>query len=249
MDTKLNYYLQIADNALILSHRLSEYCSRAPFLEEDLANTNVALDLIGLAEAIYEEVARQENLGKTGDNIAYLRKEHEYYNTNLAEQPNEDFAHIMVRQFFIDTFHYYFFKELSTSKDDFLQAIALKSTKEVTYHLRRSSEWLIRLGKGSVEGREKTQVAIDRLWKFTNELFTENETDIQMLKNGVGVDLQTVYKKWKEKIDEIFYLGHYQLPSNTPYLIAGKNGFHTEYLGYILCEMQFLPNKYPDAVW
>lgn len=249
MDTKLNYYLQIADNALILSHRLSEYCSRAPFLEEDLANTNVALDLIGLAEAIYEEVARQENLGKTGDNIAYLRKEHEYYNTNLAEQPNEDFAHIMVRQFFIDTFHYYFFKELSTSKDDFLRAIALKSTKEVTYHLRRSSEWLIRLGKGSVEGREKTQVAIDRLWKFTNELFTENETDIQMLKNGIGVDLQTVYKKWKEKVDEIFYLGHYQLPANTPYLIAGKNGFHTEHLGYILCEMQFLPNKYPDAVW
>lgn len=249
MDTKLNYYLQIADNALILSHRLSEYCSRAPFLEEDLANTNVALDLIGLAEAIYEEVARQENLGKTGDNIAYLRKEHEYYNTNLAEQPNEDFAHIMVRQFFIDTFHYYFFKELSTSKDDFLRAIALKSTKEVTYHLRRSSEWLIRLGKGSVEGREKTQVAIDRLWKFTNELFTENETDIQMLKNGIGVDLQTAYKKWKEKVDEIFYLGHYKLPANTPYLIAGKNGFHTEYLGYILCEMQFLPNKYPDAVW
>lgn len=249
MDTKLNYYLQIADNALILSHRLSEYCSKAPFLEEDLANTNVALDLIGIAESIYEEVARQENSGKTGDNIAYLRKEHEYYNTNLVEQPNEDFAHIMVRQFFIDTFHYYFFKELSTSKDAFLQAIAVKSTKEVTYHLRRSSEWLIRLGKGSTEGRERTQLAINRLWKFTNELFTENETDIEMLKNGVGADLQTVYKKWKEKVDEILYLGHYQLPVNTPYLIAGKKGVHTEYLGYILCEMQFLPNKYPDAVW
>ena len=249
METKLKYYLQIADNALILSHRLSEYCSRAPFLEEDLANTNVALDLIGLAEAIYEEVAKQELKGRTGDNIAYLRKESEYYNLNLVEQPNEDFAHIMVRQFFLDSFHFYFFKELSNSSDDFLRAISLKSIKEVSYHLRRSSEWLIRLGKGTVEGKEKMQLAINKLWKFTNDLFTENETDLEMLKNGIGVDLQTIYTEWKQKVDEIFYLSHYHVPSNTVSLNSGKCGIHSEHLGYILCEMQYLPNKYPDAVW
>lgn len=249
METKLKYYLQIADNALILSHRLSEYCSRAPFLEEDLANTNVALDLIGLAEAIYEEAAKQENKGQTGDNFAYLRKECEYYNLNLAEQPNEDFAHIMVRQFLMDTFHFYFFKELSTSKDEFLQAISIKSLKEVSYHLRRSSEWLIRLGKGTTEGKEKMQKAINRLWQYTNDMFTENEVDIEMLKNGIGVDLQVIHKNWKEKVDEIFYLGHYQTPVNTVSLNSGKNGVHSEHLGYILCEMQYLPNKYPDAVW
>lgn len=249
METKLKYYLQIADNALILSHRLSEYCSRAPFLEEDLANTNVALDLIGLAEAIYGEVAKQENVGRNGDNIAYLRKESEYYNLNLVEQPNEDFAHIMVRQFFMDTFHYYFFKELSNSKDDFLKAISLKSIKEVSYHLRRSSEWLIRLGKGTTEGKERMQKAINRLWQFTNDLFTENEVDIEMLKNGVGVDLQIIYKSWKEKVDEIFYLGHYQTPANTVSFNSGKNGVHSEHLGYILSEMQYLSNKYPDAIW
>ncbi|MBI1835677.1 MAG: phenylacetate-CoA oxygenase subunit PaaC [Flavobacteriia bacterium] len=249
MENKLKYYLQIADNALILSHRLSEYCSRAPFLEEDLANTNVALDLIGLAESVYEEYAKIENKGNCGDDIAYRRKETEFYNVTLVEQPNHDFAHIMVRQFFTDAFHYNFFFELCKSKDHFLAALAKKSIKEVTYHLRRSSEWMIRLGKGTEEASQRTQKAIDHLWKYTPEFFIENCTDIEMNQNGMGVDLQIVQANWKQKISEIFYMSQFNIPSTDFLIKGGKEGLHSENLGYILCEMQFLPNKYPDAKW
>ncbi|MCE2743616.1 MAG: phenylacetate-CoA oxygenase subunit PaaC [Fluviicola sp.] len=249
METKLKYYLQIADNALILSHRLSEYCSRAPFLEEDLANTNVALDLIGLAESVLEEVAKQEGKGECGDDLAYRRKESEFLNVILVEQPNEDFAHIMVRQFFTDAFNYYFFSELCTSKDQFLSALAKKSIKEITYHLRRSSEWMIRLGKGTPEASQKTQFAIDKLWKYTHEFFIENTIDTEMISKGIGANLASVHLNWKQKISEIFYMAHFAIPTNDFVIKGGKEGVHSENLGYILCEMQYLPSKYPDAKW
>lgn len=249
MDNKLKYYLQIADNALILSHRLSEYCSKAPFLEEDLANTNVALDLIGLAESVYEEIAKQENEGLSGDDIAFKRKENEYINVILAEQPNDDFAYIMVRQFFMDAFHYNFFAELVNSKDEFLSAIASKSIKEVTYHLRRSSEWMIRLGKGTEEASKKTQTAINNLWKYTPELFLENALEKEMKNLGYGVDLSIVHANWKQKINEIFYMSKFEIPTSNFSISGGKEGNHSEHLGYILCEMQYLPSKYPDAKW
>lgn len=249
MELKHKYYLQIADNALILSHRLSEYCSRAPFLEEDLANTNVALDLIGLAESILEETAKQENKGQTGDDLAYRRKEHEFYNVLLAEQPNVDFAHIMARQFFLDAFHYYFFAELANSSDEFLSAVAVKTMKEVTYHLRRSSEWMIRLGKGTQEASLRMQNAIDKLWKYTPEFFIENEVDLAMKNAKVGVDLAIVEENWKQKINEIFYMSKFTIPTSHFKISGGKLGLHSEHLGYILCEMQFLPSKYPDAKW
>ncbi len=153
MKTTLNYYLQIADNALILSHRLAENTSKGPFLEEDLATTNVALDLIGLAESVLNEAAKLEGLGQTGDDLAYRREESEFMNCLLVEQPNRDFAHIVTRQFFMDTFNYHYFIALTESKDTFLSAIAFKSIKEVTYHLRRSSEWMIRLGTGTDESK------------------------------------------------------------------------------------------------
>ena len=249
METKLKYYLQIADNALILSHRLSENCSKGPFLEEDLATTNVALDLIGCAESIYEEVALQDGKGKVGDYFAYKRKENEFLNVILVEQPNGDFAHLMVRQFFIDVFHFYFFTELMNSQDDFLKGLAHKTIKEVTYHLKRSSEWMVRLGKGTEESKHRTQVAINKFWKYTQEFFIENTVDKAMLDNEMGVDLAKIQKDWKLKVDEIFYLAHFSIPSNDFSIKGGKEGVHSENLGYILCEMQFLPSKYPDAIW
>lgn len=249
MDVKLKYYLQIADNALVLSHRLGEVVSRGPYLEEDIANTNVALDLIGMAESIYEAAAILENKGRSGDDLVYRRSEHEYFNANLVEQPNTDFAFILVRQFFIDAFHVYFLTELTKSKDEFLSAIAFKSLKEVTYHLRRSSEWMIRLGDGTEEAAEKTKKAIDDLWKFKFELFQENESDIAMKENGEGVDLKKVEKMWIQKVREIFYMAQIQLPEGEFIVSKGKSGQHTEYLGKILSEMQFLPNHYPDAIW
>ncbi|MDD2982651.1 MAG: phenylacetate-CoA oxygenase subunit PaaC [Crocinitomicaceae bacterium] len=249
MDFKLKYYLQIADNALILSHRLGEVVSRGPYLEEDIANTNVALDLIGMAESIYEQAALLEDKGRTGDDLVYRRAEHQYFNANLVEQPNKDFAYILVRQFLMDAFHVYFLTELTKSKDEFLAAVAIKSLKEVTYHLRRSSEWMIRLGDGTAEASERTKIAIRNLWKFKFELFTESEADLIMKERGEGVDLKVVEKMWRQKVREIFFIAQLEIPEGEFIVGQGKSGNHTEYLGKILAEMQFLPTHYPDAVW
>jgi ring-1,2-phenylacetyl-CoA epoxidase subunit PaaC len=250
MDLKLKYYLQIADNALILSHRLSEYCSRAPFLEEDLANTNVALDLIGIAEATLEQAAIIQGKGLSGDDLAYRRPENEFYNTLLVEQPNKDFAYIVVRQFLTDAYHVAFFSELTKSKDPFLSALAYKSIKEVTYHLRRSSEWMVRLGDGTEEAHVKVQTALDSLWKFAKEFFKETDADIFMQNKGFGADLSKVETAWNQKIREIYIMATLKYPPlNDSQVYGGKEGKHSEHLGHILAEMQFLPNKYPDAKW
>lgn len=250
MDLKLKYYLQIADNALILSHRLSEYCSRAPFLEEDLANTNVALDLIGIAEATLEQAAIIQGKGQTADDLAYRRPENEFYNTLLVEQPNKDFAYIVVRQFLTDAYHVAFFSELTKSKDPFLSALAYKSIKEVTYHLRRSSEWMVRLGDGTEESHVKVQTALDSLWKFAKEFFKETDADIFMQNEGLGADLSKVETSWNQKISEIYIMATLKHPPlNDNQVYGGKEGKHSEYLGHILAEMQFLPSKYPDAKW
>ena len=249
MEAKLKYYLQIADNALILSHRLSEYCSRAPFLEEDLANTNVALDLIGLAESVLEGAAKIEGKGNTADDLAYRRSENEIFNVLLAEQPNTDFAYIVVRQFLLDAFDYKFFTELTKSKDEFLAAVAVKTLKESTYHLRRSSEWMVRLGDGTEEGNKRAQRALNDLWKYTDELFTENDTDTTMKNEGIGVDLNLIKEQWLQKIREICFLSNLKIPDGTHQISGGKDGRHSEHLGHILTEMQYLPIKYPDARW
>ncbi|MFN5634054.1 MAG: 1,2-phenylacetyl-CoA epoxidase subunit PaaC [Flavobacteriia bacterium] len=249
MKTTLNYYLQIADNALILSHRLAENTSKGPFLEEDLATTNVALDLIGLAESVLNEAAKLEGLGQTGDDLAYRREESEFMNCLLVEQPNRDFAHIVTRQFLMDTFNYHYFIALTESKDSFLSAIAFKSIKEVTYHLRRSSEWMIRLGTGTDESKHRVQLAINTLWKFTDELFEQSDADKAMLAKGAGVNLHNIKNQWNQKVNEILYMAHLDSPKNQFSVFGGKQGNHTEHLGHILAEMQFLPGKYPDAVW
>ena len=249
MKTTFKYYLQIADNALILSHRLAENTSKGPFLEEDLATANVALDLIGLAESMYHEAAKMEGYGQTGDDLAYRREETDFVNCLLAEQPNRDFAHIVTRQFLMDTFNYHYFMALTESRDPFLSAIAFKSIKEVTYHLRRSSEWMIRLGTGTDESRHRVQLAINTLWKFTDELFEESDADMAMLANGFGVHLNDIKVQWNQKVNEILFLSHLESPKNQFSVRGGKQGIHTEHLGHILAEMQFLPGKYPDAVW
>lgn len=247
---KKHYYLEIADNAHILSHRLAENCSRGPFLEEDLACTNVALDLIGLAESVYNEVAKQSTENVSGDDVAYRRDEIDYRNCLLVEQPNRDFAHLMTRQFFMDTYHYYLFTELSVSSDTFLSALANKSLKEVTYHLKRSSEWMIRFGNGTEKSKEKAQDAIERLWRYTDELFESDASYADSIGTGVYADQDKLKKLWTQKVDEVFFLAHLRKPENREFqLNGGKTGRHSEHMGYILSEMQFLPNKYPDARW
>ena len=249
MDDQVKYYLEIADNAFILSHRLSENSSKGPFLEEDLACTNVALDLIGLAESIYNEAARIENKGKSGDDLAYRRAENEYYNALLLEQPNKDFAFIMVRQFFADTFNYYLLTEFASSTDTFLQEVATKSLKEVTYHIRRSSEWMLRFGNGTETSKKKAQNAIDSLWRYTDELFEPSEADLNLRDRNISIDLEVVKSNWNQKVNEILYLSHLSKPENQFQLKGGKTGVHSEHMGFLLAEMQFLTNKYPEAKW
>lgn len=244
---KEKYYLELADNAHVLSHRLAENCSRGPFLEEDLACTNVALDLIGLAESVYNEIGRRK--GVSGDDIAYRREEHEYANCLLVEQPNEDFAHLMTRQFFMDAYHYDLYSELSGSGDTFLSALATKSLKEVTYHLKRSSEWMIRFGNGTEESKERVKAAIEKLWRYTDELFEVTEESREFVETGIFANPETIRKAWTQKVDEIFFLANLKKPENKFQLSGGKRGIHSEHMGYILTEMQFLTNKYPEATW
>jgi len=249
MEAKIKYYLEIADNAFILSHRLAENSSHGPYLEEDLACTNTALDLIGMAESIYNEAAKMTSEYATGDDLAYRRTEDQYRNCLLVEQPNVDFAHIMVRQFFMDTFNYYFLVEASNCNDEFLKSVAAKSLKEVTYHIRRSSEWIIRFGKGTQESKLRGQNAINKLWRYTDELFVATEESLLLQKSNESVDLERVKLNWMQKINEIFYMAEFKKPDNNFQLYGGKNGIHSENMGFILTDVQFLTNKYPEATW
>lgn len=243
------YSLRIADNSWILGNRLGEYSSKGPFLEEDLAITNVGLDHVGLAESVYKYVAELDGT-KSADDFAFRRAEHEYYNIQLVEYPNEDFAYIMARQFLFDVYQFFFLEALAESKDETLAALAQKSLKEVTYHIRRSTQWMYRLGDGTEVSHIKIQTAINHLWMYKDELFFMDETDEEMIKAGVGVDLNAVQEKWNERVEEVLTKATLTLPEMPVYSLEyGKNGHHTDYMGYILLDLQYLNNKYPDAKW
>ncbi len=246
---QLEYTLQIADNALILGHRLSEWCGHGPILEQDIAITNIALDLIGQARSLYQYAAEVEGKGRTEDDLAYLRIGTQFRNTLLVEQPKGNFGTTIVRQFLFDAFHFAFYQELCNSKDETLAAVAKKSLKEVTYHLRFSSEWVIRLGDGTAESHEKMQTALNDLWAYTGELFKASDADQWALENGIGVDLEVVKKFWEEKVSEILKMATLEQPADGWMQTGGKQGRHTEHLGYILAEMQYLQRAYPGQEW
>ncbi len=247
--TLLNYILQIADNSLILGSRISEWCGHGPVLEQDIALTNIALDLIGQARSLFQYAAEVEGQGRTEDDLAYLRIAREYRNVLLVEQPNGHFGTTIARQFLFDAYHYPFYKALMNSKDETLAAIAEKSLKEVTYHLRFSSEWMIRLGDGTDESHEKVQNALYDLWPYTSELFVPSETDNSALEMGIGVDLSEVKNFWNEKVDEILKIATLEKPQDGWMQSGGKQGKHSEHLGFILAEMQYLQRTYPGQEW
>ncbi len=249
MESLFKYCLRLADNSLILGHRLGEYSSHGPFLEEDLALTNVALDHIGLAEALLKYAGEVEGQGRGEDVLAYKRPETEYYNVQLVEYPNQDFAYLTARQFFMDAFNHFLYEELTKSADETIAGLAAKTVKEVAYHLRRSSEWIVRLGDGTAESKERIQTAINDLWMYTGELFEMDEVDRELLDLGIGVDLQSVKAKWDLRVNEVLNLATLTRPEDTYMANGGRNGYHTEHMGYILAEMQYLPNTYPDAIW
>ncbi len=243
------YLLHIADNALILGHRLSEWCGKGPALEQDIALTNIALDLIGTARNQYQYAAEILHDGCREDDLAYLRDVPQFKNVLLVEQPNRDFAYTIVRQFLFDSFHYYFQKALCNSGDERLAAIAEKTLKEVTYHLRWSSEWLIRLGDGTHESHQRAQRALNDMWQFTAELTTPSDLETAAATDGTGVDLTTLTATIRQHRLDVLTQATLTMPTDGWMQSGGKTGKHSEHLGYILAEMQFLQRAYPNAQW
>jgi len=243
------YVLTLGDDALILGQRLSQWAYKGPFLEEDIALSNISLDMFGRANLLLEYAVSLKGNGTTADELAFKRNEREFNNYILCEQPNGNFADTMVRQFLLDAFYILFFKKLIESKDEQLSAITQKSIKETTYHLRHSSKWIIRLGDGTDESHEKAQSAIDNLWVFTNELFEMNEIENEMVAQKIGVDCSSIQAEWNQIIDEVFSEATLKKPENTHMTSGGRKGIHTEHLGHLLSDMQYLQHAYPDAKW
>jgi ring-1,2-phenylacetyl-CoA epoxidase subunit PaaC len=243
------YVLALGDDALILGQRLSQWAYKGPFLEEDIALSNISLDMFGRANLLLEYAATLKGNGTTSDELAFKRNEREFSNHILCEQPNGNFADTMVRQFFLDAFYKLFLQKLTKSKDEQLSAIAQKSIKETTYHLRHSSKWIIRLGDGTVESHAKVQSAIDNLWMFTNELFEMNEIDNEMLEQKIGVDCSKLKIEWDKIINEVLSEATLNRPEDANMPTGGRQGIHTEHLGHLLSDMQYLQRAYPDATW
>ncbi|USG63023.1 phenylacetate-CoA oxygenase subunit PaaC [Sneathiella marina] len=243
------YLLRLGDNSLILGQRLAEWCGHAPILEEELALTNIGLDLVGQSRLLLTYAAEVEGAGRDEDMLAFHRDTQAWRNLLLLEQPNGDFAKTIARQFFFDNFQYLQFEGLCQSKDDRLAAIAAKSLKEITYHLRHSTNWVLRLGDGTTESHEKMQIAIDELWGFLPEMFDMDEIDTQLLAEGVGVDLAALKPRWDEVVNAVLLEATLERPEDTWSVRGSREGKHSEHLGYLLAEMQFLQRAYPDAKW
>lgn len=246
----IDYTLQLADNALIIGHRNSEWCGHGPILEQDIAISNIALDYIGQARNFYQYAAALSGNGATEDSLAYLRDAIDFKNCLLTELPNGDWAQTILRQFFFSAYQYFLYQQLQQSTDQQLAAIAEKAFKEVTYHLRWSSEWVIRLGDGTEESRERMLHAIEELWSFTGELFEATTYEQQSVNDGYGVAFQEIQHSWMKKVALVFEEATLPIPAANIWMQSGgKKGIHTEHLGFILAEMQFLQRAYPGAEW
>ena len=244
-----NYILGIADNSLILGQRLGELCGHGPSLETDIACTNMSLDLLGQVRSYYQYAAKIAGDGRTEDDIAMLRKEREYFNVLLVEQPNTDFGHTMARQFLFDVYHFLMLTELEKSTDLNLSAIAKKSIKEVSYHKRFSSDWIKRLGDGTEESHSRVQTAINDLWTYTDELFHQTEADKAMVAEGVGVDVTKLKDAYYKEVNAVLEEATLSLPESKYFQKGGKQGIHTEHMGYLLADLQYMQRTYPNMEW
>jgi len=243
------YVLRLGDNCLILSQRLGEWCGHGPILEEDIALTNFALDLLGHARFWLSYAAELEGAGRDEDQLAFLRDSGEFRNLLLVEQENGDFAETIARQFYFDTWYLAMLDKLRSSTDIRIRAIAEKAAKEVKYHVQRSTDWVIRLGDGTAESKCRMQSAVDRLWMYTGEMFEMDAVDQEMLNCGVGVDLSAIRDRWMEHVGKVLDQATLTMPTATWMQRGGKQGTHTERLGYILSEMQIIQRSYPGLQW
>lgn len=254
MDSELksalfDYSIALGDDSVILGHRLSEWCRNGPFLEEDLALTNVSLDFIGRARMFFSYAAELEGKDRTEDDMAYLRDCREYRNLLINELPNGDFAFTMARQLMVDVFDMGFFTELAKSSDSMLAAIAAKAIKESRYHLRRSEDWVKRLGDGTEESHERVQNAFNQLWGYVPEMFEMSEAEQQLADAGIAVDRSTLEENWTATMHAILKQATLDIPGGNWSIGGGRDGMHTEHLGFLLAEMQFLQRTYPGQQW
>ncbi|NKC13496.1 MAG: phenylacetate-CoA oxygenase subunit PaaC [Gammaproteobacteria bacterium] len=241
--------LRLGDSALVLSHRLSEWVGHAPALEEELGLANVALDLLGQGTFWLHWAARQEDAGRDADALAFARDAAGYRNVLLVEQPNGDFAVTLARQFYFDAWHRLYLEALGRSTIGEVAGVAQKSLKEVRYHLERSEQWLIRLGDGTEESHQRTQAAVDDLWMYTGELFEADELDGRLVAAGVAPAPPSLREPWMGRVEAVFEEACLTLPGDPWTQSGGRRGIHTEHLGYLLAEMQFLQRAYPGASW
>ncbi len=243
------YALRRADDALILGHRLSEWCGHAPAMEEDMALANMGLDLLGQARELYSYAADVEGKGNDEDKFAYLRDVRQYRNLLLLEQPNGDFAHTIARQFFYAAFADLYWRAMMKSGDATLAAIAAKSEKESAYHLRHSSEWMVRLGDGTEESHRRAQGAVDDLWAYTGEMFQVDESERALIERGVAVDPATLHSQWLATVSGVVGEATLALPNSNWMQQGGRSGKHSEHLGHLLSELQSMQRTFPGATW
>jgi ring-1,2-phenylacetyl-CoA epoxidase subunit PaaC len=257
MSALFDFLLRLGDNDVVLAQRLGEWVGKGPIVEEDMALTNVGLDLLGQARmwlAYAGEVeARYAPSPRDEDQLAFLRDAGAFRNLLLAEQPNGDFAHTMARQFLFDAWHVLALRALEGSRDARIAEIAAKAAKEATYHVERSGDWIVRLGDGTDESHARMQAAIDRLWTYSGEMFVPDAAELALAEAGIAADVRTLAAPWREHVDVVFGEATLRVPEGAWMQGSGgrggKQGVHTEHLGHLLCEMQFLQRAYPGARW
>ncbi len=245
------YTLRLGDTSLILGQRFSEWCGHGPLLEEDIALTNMSLDLFGQSRIMLSYAAQIEGKGNDEDYLAFHRDGWQFRNLLLCEQPLNDYGYVTANHFLVSAYLVFLYEELKSSKDETIKAFAEKSAKEMQYHLRHSSDWMLRLGDGTDESNQRLQEALDSLWIFTDDLFDADEADTLLLNEGIAADQQKVKNKWSELVLKIINVAKLKVPQTFPGFMrtGSRQGKHTEYLGHMLAVMQFLPRAYPDAKW
>jgi ring-1,2-phenylacetyl-CoA epoxidase subunit PaaC len=248
-NSELEYLLRLGDDRLVLGHRLSEWCGHGPILEEDIALANIALDLIGQATLFLKLAGEREGNGRSEDDLAYFREAVGFRNIQMVELAKGDYAFTMVRQFLFDVFSFHVLEQLQKSTDADIAGIATKGFKEVRYHVRHSSEWVVRFGDGTQESHARAQDALNRLWRFTPEMFESDDVDREMAASGIGTDLAAIAPKWNAVVKEVLTRATLSIPDDPPAMTGGRMGRHTEALGHMLSEMQIVARSHPGATW
>ncbi|HEX2721843.1 MAG TPA: 1,2-phenylacetyl-CoA epoxidase subunit PaaC [Gemmatimonadaceae bacterium] len=243
------YLLRLGDDRLVLGHRLSEWCGHGPILEEDIALANIALDLIGQASLYLKLAGETEAKGRDEDSLAYFREATEFRNLQLVELPKGDYAFTIVRQLFFDVFSYHLLEQLQKSSNATLAGIAAKGFKEVRYHVRHSSEWVVRLGDGTEESHARMQKAVNDLWRFTGEMFVADDVDREVAASGIGADPSAIQPQWEKVVRNVLDRATLVIPDDPPAMAGGRKGRHTEFLGHMLSEMQIVARSHPGAEW